>query len=816
MSGFDPIFDAAGTGTRAGPVPAPGAIDGLTYFLRADGTWAIPASVPPIPPPPPPGPDLNQWACNLAGWLIYDGVYAITKTAINGVGLPIIGDAISIVVDGLLVAFWPELIALDAALATAIGDYISTWITGHVADFASALLDPVIWAKAHCYVYGLIEGNPTALNVALGAASAAAMVALGIPSQVAGGVALLLQSFGFHTFADVPLSAFVRDYDCTNCSITHESDGGIVTGIASDLSVTDGTTTVPVVHALHFVDATVSGTPPTATITPSNATSSAVGVSRPDNSTVGVTAGVLSVLATPAVTNFYSTVGTGKKFLLGSAPAGWQNVGFDDSAWTAPVLETGGGPLPGITGAQRITSNDGNVSITASFLFRLAFTLPAGTVLSAVSTVLEDNISSVWINGTLISTYTRVVGDTSAPAAISFDPTLLGTNNVLAIQITNGFAGLGANPMSVEYLLAITQASDGALAVEHGGAAVGSRRAINLTDGGGVTWTVADNSTLSRVDISAAAVGFANPMSAAADLIVGGTAGAAARLPKGSDGQVLTVDPATHLLIWATPSSPGTGTVTDVGSSAPITSTGGATPVIGLTTPLVPTYGGTGHDLSAAIDGQIPIASTSDHKFTAATLTAGAGIAITNSAGGISISASGTGAGGTAMTQLAIVTVAGVASSVTISSIPAGYSHLKVIYLARTTTLLTGWDTVTLKLNNDNSAVYDWNQLAILSTVGAAETIGDTSYGLGEVLQDSVGVGLWTMGEVMIPFYAQTSTFKVVQSWESGDRHVGANTNRALLRWGTWRNTAAVTSLVFTTLAGNWKVGTTFSVYGIA
>jgi hypothetical protein len=39
------------------------------------------------------------------------------------------------------------------------------------------------------------------------------------------------------------------------------------------------------------------------------------------------------------------------------------------------------------------------------------------------------------------------------------------------------------------------------------------------------------------------------------DLIVGGAAGAAGRLGKGSDGQVLTVDPTTHHLLWATPSS---------------------------------------------------------------------------------------------------------------------------------------------------------------------------------------------------------------------------------------------------------------------
>lgn len=43
------------------------------------------------------------------------------------------------------------------------------------------------------------------------------------------------------------------------------------------------------------------------------------------------------------------------------------------------------------------------------------------------------------------------------------------------------------------------------------------------------------------------------------DLIVGGASGAAARLGKGTDGQVLTVDPTTHHLVWATPSGGGGG-----------------------------------------------------------------------------------------------------------------------------------------------------------------------------------------------------------------------------------------------------------------
>jgi hypothetical protein len=53
----------------------------------------------------------------------------------------------------------------------------------------------------------------------------------------------------------------------------------------------------------------------------------------------------------------------------------------------------------------------------------------------------------------------------------------------------------------------------------------------------------------------ATTVAFANPMTTIDDIVVGGASGVATRLAKGTDSQVLTVDPSTHHLVWATPSS---------------------------------------------------------------------------------------------------------------------------------------------------------------------------------------------------------------------------------------------------------------------
>lgn len=69
-------------------------------------------------------------------------------------------------------------------------------------------------------------------------------------------------------------------------------------------------------------------------------------------------------------------------------------------------------------------------------------------------------------------------------------------------------------------------------------------------------WRLSDDAPVTWAAVVSAA-GMANPMTTAGDLIVGGTSGAPARLGPGAAGQVLTVDPATHLLIWRTPTVAG-------------------------------------------------------------------------------------------------------------------------------------------------------------------------------------------------------------------------------------------------------------------
>lgn len=74
-----------------------------------------------------------------------------------------------------------------------------------------------------------------------------------------------------------------------------------------------------------------------------------------------------------------------------------------------------------------------------------------------------------------------------------------------------------------------------------------------------------DDANFATTVTNAIAAKMTNPMTTVNDVIVGGASGAPARLAKGTDGQVLTVDPVTHNLVWATPSAGFSNPMTTAG-----------------------------------------------------------------------------------------------------------------------------------------------------------------------------------------------------------------------------------------------------------
>lgn len=197
----------------------------------------------------------------------------------------------------------------------------------------------------------------------------------------------------------------------------------------------------------------------------------------------------------------------------------------------------------------------------------------------------------------------------------------------------------------------------------------------------------------------------------------------------------LVVCTAVGPVVWSVVGGGGGGGVTSVGASAPVTSTGGTTPTIGLGTVGV-ANGGTGLTATPA-NGQIPIGNGSG--YTLNTLTAGAGITITNAAGAVTVAAN-------ASAPQAIVldgtATGGAATIIGTLYVPAArtLTAASVAYLGGS--LVTDTATLTLVPAGGGSPVATWTHTGTLGN--EALTSGGTIAAAGWydlTLQETAGSG---------------------------------------------------------------------------
>ena len=154
---------------------------------------------------------------------------------------------------------------------------------------------------------------------------------------------------------------------------------------------------------------------------------------------------------------------------------------------------------------------------------------------------------------------------------------------------------------------------------------------------------------------------------------------------------------------------------------------------------------------------------------------------------------------------LANVTLGTAASSVTFSTIPATYRDLIVVVQATGSTTLQG----RIRVNSDTGSNYFYvrgsgNGTARSTTAAASQTNGFLS-GIAQAT---------TTGALQINInimdYSATDKHKTIISRAS------QAANGAEMFANRWGNTAAITSVQILTSTGNWAVGSTFALYGIA
>jgi hypothetical protein len=161
-----------------------------------------------------------------------------------------------------------------------------------------------------------------------------------------------------------------------------------------------------------------------------------------------------------------------------------------------------------------------------------------------------------------------------------------------------------------------------------------------------------------------------------------------------------------------------------------------------------------------------------------------------------------------AFESIATVTVgSGGTSAVTFSSIPSTYTHLQMRGIFRPPTV--SW--VIANFNGDNAGNYSMHDLrGDGSSASAGAAIEPNVY---FILGAATASNTFAAGVMDILDYANTNKFKTLRSLSGIDTNGSGNID---LTSGSWRNTAAISSIVLTLNSGlSIPEYSQFALYGI-
>jgi len=154
-------------------------------------------------------------------------------------------------------------------------------------------------------------------------------------------------------------------------------------------------------------------------------------------------------------------------------------------------------------------------------------------------------------------------------------------------------------------------------------------------------------------------------------------------------------------------------------------------------------------------------------------------------------------------------------TAVTFSSL-GSFTHLEIYVSARGDQAALSTNIV-LTFNGDTGSNYDFQVLTGNgSTASATESLAQTSIAVGSAAAASATAGKVGVFTVKIYDYRGTTFNKELVSNENLTRGTGTGTLFSRQFAGTWRSTAAITSVTLTLASGNYVSGSKFSLYGLS
>ena len=154
----------------------------------------------------------------------------------------------------------------------------------------------------------------------------------------------------------------------------------------------------------------------------------------------------------------------------------------------------------------------------------------------------------------------------------------------------------------------------------------------------------------------------------------------------------------------------------------------------------------------------------------------------------------------------------GGASTVTFTSIPSTYSHLQIRIMGRGT-FANSLDNTLVQFNSDTASNYSQHQLAGSGSAASAEgAASQTSMYAGLYPAALAGANIFGVAIIDILDYANTNKYKTIRTLSGNDQN---GSGYVVLRSGSWRNTAAITSIQLPIGAGLYGQYSSFALYGI-
>lgn len=189
-----------------------------------------------------------------------------------------------------------------------------------------------------------------------------------------------------------------------------------------------------------------------------------------------------------------------------------------------------------------------------------------------------------------------------------------------------------------------------------------------------------------------------------------------------------------------------------------------------------------------------------------------------NTLAGIIASSGGTVVGGDYESISTVTVGAGGASTISFTSIPSTYKHLQIRAIGKNTNSSGAGTNLNLIFNSDSGANYSYHSIygdgsSATATSGTSTSLMWIGHTTTSASSSPTATNIFAPLVTDILDYADTNKYKTIRTLNGNDTNSTAG--YLFFNSGSWRSTAAVTSITLSNATANFAQYSSFALYGL-